>query len=156
MNYIVSYQKHIDAVTTITLLLPNQSSRAAAGSSTGQSTELCTIDGVTYVSIPDDIVLPVQPQQIAASVQIVAMTGEIKDAIKDASSHVALITQRMIDMIRARYTIDDEMFFARIGIGAANGMYQPTADELGQVVAFGEFIEHARDWGRAQRAALGL
>jgi hypothetical protein len=111
---------------------------------------------MTYVAIPDDIVLPEQPQQIAASMQVVIMNDALKAEIKAASPHVALIAQRMIDYIRARYTIDDEMYFARIGIGAVNGMYAPTSDEMTQMAVFGEFVEAAREWGRAQRAALGL
>ena len=67
-----------------------------------------------------------------------------------------LIAQAMIEKIRASYTIDDEMFFARIGVGAATGMYQPTAQELQEMTVFGEFVEAVRQWGRAERAKLGL
>jgi len=61
-----------------------------------------------------------------------------------------------VQKIRARFSIDDEMFFARIGVGAAAGMYQPTPGELGEMQAFGEFVEAVRQWGRAERAKLGL
>ena len=38
----------------------------------------------------------------------------------------------------------------------AAGMYQPTPAELGEMQAFGEFVEAVRQWGRAERAKLGL
>ena len=50
----------------------------------------------------------------------------------------------------------DSMFFARIGVGAATGMYQPTPDEMQEMTVFGEFVESVRQWGRAERAKLGL
>jgi hypothetical protein len=69
---------------------------------------------------------------------------------------VRLINARMIDKIRAEYSIDDEMFFARIGVGAATGMYTPTPGEQADMAAFGAFVESVRQWGRAERAKLGL
>jgi len=62
----------------------------------------------------------------------------------------------MIQKIRAKYSVDDEMFFARIGVGAATGMYTPTAGEMADTQAFGEFVESVRQWGRTERANLGL
>jgi len=62
----------------------------------------------------------------------------------------------MIQKIRAQYSIDDEMYFARIGVGAANGMYTPTAGEMADMQAFGQFVEGVRQWGREERAKLGL
>lgn len=48
------------------------------------------------------------------------------------------------------------MYFARIGVGAATGTYQPSSDELQAMTVFGEFVESVRQWGRQQRAELGL
>lgn len=62
----------------------------------------------------------------------------------------------MIEQIRSNYTIDDDMYFARIVVGKANGLYTPTADEITAMTAFGTFVESVRQWGRDQRAALGL
>jgi hypothetical protein len=121
------------------------------------ATELCTLDGTTYVSLPDGVVLPTdQPAQIADSIQPVALDSALREAIKTASPHCQLISERMIEQIRAHYTIDDEMYFARIGVGSAMGLYQPAADELQEMTVFGEFVEAVRQWGRDQRAALGL
>lgn len=120
-------------------------------------TELATIDGITYVSIPDGSGLPVsQPPEISSSIALVTLTPALRDAIKAASPHVKLIETRMIDQIRSSYTIDDEMYFARIGVGASNGLYVPTVDEMQALTVFGEFVEAVRQWGRDQRALLGL
>ena len=62
----------------------------------------------------------------------------------------------MITKIRNKYTIDDEMYFARIGVGAANGLYQPSAPELAELAEFGQFVEGVRAWGRTERAKIGL
>lgn len=69
---------------------------------------------------------------------------------------VQLIGKRMVTQIRESYSLDDEMYFARIGVGAATGMYTPTSGELQEMTVFGEFCESVRQWGRAERAKLGL
>jgi hypothetical protein len=80
----------------------------------------------------------------------------LKEAIKLVSPHTQLIAQRIIETIRSNYTIDDEMYFARIGVGASMGLYVPSAKELQEMTVFGEFVEATRQWGREQRALLGL
>ena len=120
-------------------------------------TELATIDGVTYVSIPDIATLPTnQPTEISGTVTEVTMTENLKEAIRLVSPHTQLIAQRIIETIRSNYTIDDEMYFARIGVGASMGLYVPSSQELQEMTVFGEFVEATRQWGREQRALLGL
>jgi hypothetical protein len=84
------------------------------------------------------------------------MTDTLKEAIRLVSPHTQLIAQRIIETIRSNYTIDDEMYFARIGVGASMGLYVPSAQELQEMTVFGEFVEATRQWGRDQRAVLGL
>jgi hypothetical protein len=150
MAYIVSYLKVIDQYTTYTLSGPDQ------GQGADQCTELCTIDGVTYASVPDGVTLPTQSAEIAESVQLVEITDSLRDRIKLESPHVALISSRMVDTIRSAYSIDDEMYFARIGVGAATGLYTPGPGELEEMAVFGNFVEGVREWGRNERAKLGL
>lgn len=97
-----------------------------------------------------------QPTEIAASIQAVTPTENLRTAIKAVSPHARLIASRMIEQIRAKYSIDDEMYFSRISIGSVNGMYDASVGELAEVAAFGAFVEGVRDWARAQRAAMGL
>ncbi len=106
--------------------------------------------------MPDGVTLPEQPDEIAASVESVTITPELREAIKTASPHCRLISERMIDQIRARYSVDDELFYARIMIGAGAGLYELQAGEAEEVAAFKTHVETVREWGREQRAALGL
>jgi len=148
MPFIVSYQKIITEYTTHKLNDPRDLQGNAL------STELCEIDGETYVSVQNGIALPPQPAEI--TVVPVVLTDALREQIKAASPHSRLIGQRMIDTIRAAYSIDDEMYFARIGVGAANGLYVPAASEMEELATFGAFVEGVRDWGRSERAKLGL
>jgi hypothetical protein len=151
MPTIYSYQKYIDPLISRTLRLPESNANSPLG------TELATIDGLTYVSIPDDQVLPTnQYDEISESITEVTMTDTLKEAIRLVSPHTQLIAQRIIETIRSNYTIDDEMYFARIGVGASMGLYVPSTQELQEMTVFGEFVEATRQWGRDQRALLGL
>lgn len=147
---IVSYQKVSMPYTVISATLPDSSGADDAQ----HCTELCTIDGITYLAVPDGVTLPEQPPEI--TLEPVTLTPELREKIKAASVHAQFIAERMVQKIRARYSIDDEMFFARIGVGAATGMYAPSDSELADMQAFGEFVESVRQWGRAERAKLGL
>ena len=111
---------------------------------------------MTYVSVPDGE-LPEQPVQIAASVvDPVTLTTGLREAIKATSTHCQLIHQRMEDKIRAQYSLSDEQYFSRIASGAALGLYTFEAGEAEALQAFGAFVESVRQWGREQRALLGL
>ena len=121
------------------------------------ATELATLDGVTYVCIPEGEALPEdQPEQIAGSITTPVMTPELVEAIKAGSPHVRLIANRMIEKIRERYSVDDELFFARIAGGAGLGRYEITEAEQAELDAYQLHVESVREWGRQQRAALGL
>lgn len=151
MPKIIRYRKQSDAYTTYILRTPEPQDDAS------RITELATLeDGYTYCTIPDGTSLPEQPEQIAGSVTEVTLDPVLREQIKTASPHCQLISQRMVEKIRALYTIDDEMYFARIGVGAANGLYQPSSDEMQAMTVFGEFVESVRQWGRNERAKLGL
>lgn len=150
MTAIYSYTKFNTPHTIIQMALPDNQGQDAAL----RCTELCTIDNVTYVAVPAGVTLPAQPSELVVAPAV--LTDALKDQIKAASPHVSLISERMVQKIRAAYTIDDEMYFARIGVGAALGLYTPTAAEQTAMQDFGLFIEAVRQWGRDQRAALGL
>ena len=117
-------------------------------------TELATLGDLTYVCIPSGVTLPAQPPQI--TVTPVTLTDAIKEQIKAASPHASLISERMLQKIRAKYTPEDEMYFARISIGALSGQYTFEPGEQAAITAYGAHVESVREWGRAQRAALGL
>lgn len=139
MPSIFSYRKYTSAQISRTLRLPEDD---VTHSPIG--TELATIDGVSYVSLPDGVTLPPdQPPKIAASIQVVTLTVELRDAIKVASPHCQLINARVIEQIRTRYSHDDEIKLLRLA---------PSPE----TVAWNTWVEECRAWGRAEKARLGL
>ena len=151
MTTIIRYKKHQDQYTTYQLQLPD--SRGLDDQI--RCTELATLpDGYTYVAVPDAVTLTAQPQQI--TIEPVTLTPELRDQLKAASVHCDLIARRVKDKIRARYSPSDEQYFARIASGAALGIYSFEPGEHDALIAFGEHVEACRQWGRAERAQLGL
>jgi len=107
----------------------------------------------------DGYTLPAtQPVEIAASIEHLPtpLPDDIKTQVKAASPHVALTYSRTQDLIRSKYSVDDEAYFARIGVGVALGAYTFEPGEQAELLAFGAFVESARAWGRVERAKLGL
>lgn len=150
MTSIYSYQKHFAEFTIIQMALPD-----SQGLDDGvHCTELCTLDGTTYVAVPDDVALPAQPPEITLAP--VTLTPELREQIKAASVHCDFIAERMEQRIRSRYSLSDEQYFARIGVGAALGAYTFGAGEQDALLAFGAYVETMRQWGRDERAKLGL
>ena len=154
MTSIVAYRKATDSYTTYALVTPDTQLDAAGAEL--YCTELCTLDGVTYVAVPDGITLPEQPPQIASTVTSVTLTPELRDRIKAASPHCQFIDARMQDKIRALYSAEDEMYFARIGTGVALGRYAFEPGEEDALAEYGAHVEAVRQWGRTERAKLGL
>ena len=154
MTSLIAYRRVIDSVTTHSLRTPD----APQGQQAAQ--ELATLaDGRTVVALFDGFTLPTnQPAEITASIEVLPspLPDALRNQIKAASPQIALIGQRMIDTIRASYSIDAEMYFARIGVGAATGLYIPTSDEMQELAVFGEFVEATREWGRLEKAKLGV
>jgi len=89
MARIYSYRKVTDKYTIYLLR------EADAQGDGARITDLCTIDGITYVSVPDGVKLLEQPEQVAETLQEVELTGELRERIRAASPHVRLINERM-------------------------------------------------------------
>lgn len=133
MAYIVSYRKNITQHTTESLSCPEG------------STELCTIDGTTYVSLPDDheINARSQPQCVQDSLQRPVITPELRLAICEHSTHVWLINERVHEKIAQLYPLHEEIKLLRTS---------PSPE----FEAYNEHVEACRQWGREQKALLGL
>ena len=80
----------------------------------------------------------------------------LREQIKAASRPVQLIADEMQRRIRIAYSLEDEQYFSRIGVGAALGVYAFQSGEQAALLAFGVHVEAVRQWGKAQRAELGL
>ena len=119
-----------------------------------RAVELAGVDDWYYVFAPTGVTLPEQPAGI--DWQAVTMTDALKEQIKTASRPCHLIADRMQQMIRAAYSLEDEQYFARIGVGVALGVYAFEAGEQDALMAFGAHVEGVRQWGRDRRAEIGL
>ena len=140
MISLIAYRKSIDAIHTHELRLPIE-----AGQPAGQ--ELTTLaDGRTVValfgaaSLPED-----QPAEIIASIETLPtpLPQALHDEIKAASPACHLIAKQVVDKIRARYSADDEIKLLRLA---------PSPE----TTAWNAYVEECRQWGREQRARLGL
>ena len=124
--------------TVVTLATPDASFDDAL-----RCTELATVDGITYVAVPDGVKLPEQPAEIAESVMPVTLTPVLRAEICAASPHVRLINTRVGERIAGRYSLNDEIKLLRTAPSAEFEVYNA-------------WVEECRAWGRAQKAALGL
>ena len=121
---------------------------------TNDALELAELNGWYYVFVPDGVVMPEQHADIQW--QAVTLTDALKEQIKAASRPCQLIAEAMQQRIRAVYSVEDEAYFARIGVGAALGVYAFQPGEQDELLAFGAHVEAVRQWGRTERAKLGL
>lgn len=102
-------------------------------------TELCTIDGTTFISVASE--RPVYDGRLDVTETV--LTDGLREQIKAASPHVTLINERVVEMIRKRYSIDDEIGILRTA----------PSDEA---TVYNSYIEEVRAWGRSEKALLGL
>ncbi len=116
--------------------------------------EIAIIDNWRYVYFPDSVTVPEQPEEIQWT--LLELTDELKEQIKSNSRQCELISQWMQERIRAAYPLEDEQYFARIGVGVALGAYTFQPGEQEALLAFGAFVESVRQWGRDERAKFGL
>ncbi len=85
------------------------------------------------------------------------MDDALREQIKAASPQCRLIAERMQQRIKERYPrTEDELFLARISIGQIMGTYAMSPEEQQEVGEYQAHVESVRQWGRDQRAELGL
>lgn len=84
-----------------------------------------------------------QPEEIAASIEVVTLDPALRDDIANASPHVRLIRTTVAEKIAERYSLGDEIKLLRTA---------PSAE----FEAYNAYAEDCRAWGRAQKALIGL
>jgi hypothetical protein len=122
-----------------------------------RATELCTIAGITYVAIPDSMTLPEQPPEL--DIKPVTLTPELKAAIRAESTHCQFIDERRQQMLRAKYSADDESHMSRVSQKAllsGEGVAAIPMDLLVKMRAYDAHAEACVAWAKAERAKLGL
>lgn len=137
MPCIVSYRKVIDALTTRELRRPLD---PATGQPLGQ--EIAEIDGVSYYVLPDGAELPAEQPEGIAPTQV-TLTPALREALRAACPHVAIINVRVREAIAERYGTTDEIKLLRTAPSAEFKVYNA-------------YVEECRAWGRAEKAKLGL
>jgi hypothetical protein len=144
---IYKYQRQVTAG-------PNGTTLYFRNTDASDAVELADVADWHYVFVPDAATMPVQ--HAAIDWQLVTLDAALKEQIKAASRPCHLIADRMQSMIRGVYSLEDEQYFSRIGVGAALGAYEFQAGEHGALLAFGQHVEDVRTWGRGERAKVGL
>ena len=133
---------------------PNGATLYFRNTETNDAIELAELDGWHYVFVPDGVTLPEQHADIQW--QAVTLTDALKEQIKAASRPCQLIAEAMQQRIRSVYSVEDEAYFARIGVGVVLGAYQFQPGEQDALLAFGAHVEGVRQWGRLEREKIGL
>ena len=117
-------------------------------------TELGKVDGWWYCHVPDEAVIASQPAKIKWTA--VEVTPELRAQLKAVSPLCRAIHDHMQKMIRDKYPLDEELFYARISGGVAMGIYEFEDGEQAEIQEYAEYVEDVRQWGRDQRARVGL
>lgn len=137
MPKIYSYSKHTTKFTTITVVEPDSQDAE------DRITELCVIDGITYISVPDTMLLPSQSKEIALAE--IFLNDELKEKIKAVSVHVQLIDQRVRDKIAEKYSVNDEI----------KALRKRDKDKI-KFDEYDAYVEECCVWGDAEKAKFGL
>lgn len=136
MTYIVAYQKFINSDRTVEINLPVEE-----GTHSRIGDELATVEGITYVAIPDGIDLPEQPSEI--DVEVVILEDHEKKLICSISPLVKVINDEVKNSIAEKYSTADEIKLLRT-------QPSPAFDE------YNAFVESCRLIGKNKKQALGL
>jgi len=137
MSKIYKYQKVTNQYTTY-IAIDNEEENK-------KITELCTINGDTYISVPDNVELPEQPKEII--LEPVVLTDELKEHIEEASPHIQLIKKRIREKIAKKYSIEDELKIIRNKINGA---------EVDKYTEYNAYVEGCVAEGEIKKAGLGI
>ena len=145
--HIIQYQKITDEYTTHEVALQSVDGEL-------QGVELCEIDGLTYVAVPEVSSLPAQPEKIAIADAV--LTTELRAKIKAASPHCKLIKQRNLKAIESSYSLEDRLQIAAIAGGVSNSLVPPSAEYTEMMEQYRDHVLAANTASAKQYAALGL
>ena len=133
-----SYKKAFDQYTVYHMLF------SYSEDDTAQPFELGTIDGITYVAVPDGYVLPPQPKQIADSIKEVSPDSEIIAKLADASPVIRLTKRRMAGLEpTVRYSKRDELTLKMI-----ESVVAPVVKDA-KSITLTEYVDACRVWDKS-------
>jgi hypothetical protein len=114
--------------------------------------ELATLDGWTYVSVPD--VLPPQSAEIEQTLDAVDPDDDLKAQIAAASPIVQHIRHKAAAQIQAVLPLADELKLIRDEIAA---IQQSLSLKPGKAYAEADAkVQFVRDWSNQEKTKLGL
>ena len=116
--------------------------------------ELCDLDGETIISVSDGVALPDQSKEI--KLKELKPDDLLIEKIKQSSPHVQLINERVVDRIRQKIGINDEL---KIISKMLKFLVAKTAPDTGSLAEFDAYIVHVetcRAWGAGEKAKLGV
>lgn len=150
MATIYQYQKVIDKFTTHALREPDYEQLETED----RVVELCTIDGITYVSVPDAVTIPDQPEEISRTLRQVTMTNELKKRILNRSPVIAYINTQVRKKIQEDVEQSEELRLMRNEINrirqSVNIMEDSDYKEINDKI-----LSH-RQWGTQRKNELGF
>ena len=117
-------------------------------------TELAVLDGWRYIAVPDGAVV-VAPEEIETW-EPVFLTSELRETLKATSPHTRLALAQFIESVRARFSLDDELYFARIATGALIGSYTFEPGEAELLADYQQHVEACRAVLKSRYTELGL
>lgn len=129
------------AYTKYTTAGPNGTTLRFINTQDNAATELATVDGVSYVHVPESETMPDQPPEI--DWRPVTPDQDLMKSIRAASPNNRVINAGVVAKIRSRYSLDEEIKLLRT---------QPSAD----FDAWNQYAEECRAWGNAQKQKIGL
>jgi len=103
--------------------------------------EIARVDGYHYYALPDGYELSEQHAQI--TIEPVTVDAVLRDVLCKASPLVQLINRRVCERIAEQYSTTDEIKLLRMGPSAEYDQWNA-------------YVEECRDWGKAEKAQLGL
>ena len=137
MPKIMKYRKITDEYTTYTAIDNEEEDK--------KITELCTIGDETYISVPDELVLPKQPEEI--TLEPVVMTTELREGIEEKSPHIQLIKKRVKEKIAKKFSIEDELKIIRNKINDI---------DIEKYTEYNAYIEGCVAEGKVKKEELGI
>ncbi|MEW6485795.1 MAG: hypothetical protein AB1423_14480 [Pseudomonadota bacterium] len=140
MPKLYRYKKITDAYTTHTV--------QAEG-----LVELCELDGDTIISVPDDAKLEASK---VLTVQPVELTEELAAAIKEKSDVVQMVNTMVVEKIREKYDINDELKIIKKMLQCLVNKTTPDAETLKQYTDYIAYTDTCTAWGTEEKTALGV
>jgi len=109
--------------------------------------QLKDFDNYQYVAFEG--VIPEQPKGII--LEEVVLTAELKEKLRKYSSHWKRYKERIIDKIREKYSIDDE-----INIIHTKNLATKTTEDKTKITEYDEYVKSVKDYYAKYKANLGI